>query len=50
MRSNLYKGDHPDLAQSLNSLGVSFGRLGDVNNAKKFNNIYSEMIFRLKKH
>ena len=33
MQSNLFKGDHPDLAQSLNSLGVSYERLGDDNKA-----------------
>jgi hypothetical protein len=36
MRSNLYKGDHPDLSQSLNSLGVSYTRLGDDNKANEF--------------
>jgi hypothetical protein len=36
MRSNLYKGDHPDLAQSLNNLGVSYTSLGDDNKALEF--------------
>ncbi len=36
MRSNLYKGDHPDLAESLNSLGVSYERLGDDNKGLEF--------------
>ena len=45
MYSRLYQGDHPDLAQSLNNLGVSYERLGENKEAleyklKAFNNIF----------
>ncbi len=36
MRSNLYKGDHPDLAESLFSLGTSYTRLGDDKKGLEF--------------
>ena len=29
MRENLYSSNHPDIAQSLNDLAVSYSRLGD---------------------
>ena len=36
MRKKLHDSDHPDLAQSLNNLAVSFTRLGDYNKALKY--------------
>ena len=36
MREKLYSGNHPDIAQSLNSLAVSCERLGDNNKAFEF--------------
>jgi len=36
MRKKLYDSDHPDLAQSLNSLAVIYKRLGDENKALEY--------------
>jgi len=36
MRKKLYDSDHPDLAQSLNNLAVSYTRLGDYNKALEY--------------
>jgi hypothetical protein len=47
MFERLYTGDHPDIAQSLNSLGVSYFRLGDVSKALEYNKKSFEMRKRL---
>ena len=36
MRQRLYSGDHPDFAQSLNNMAVSYERLGDDHKAAEF--------------
>ncbi len=36
MRKKLYDSDHPDLAESLNRLAVSYSRLGDDNKELEF--------------
>ncbi len=36
MRKKLYDSDHPELAQSLHGLSVSYGRLGDENKALEY--------------
>ena len=36
MRQRLYNGDHPDVAQSLNSMAVSYTRVGDDHKAAEF--------------
>ena len=36
MRKKLYDSDHPDLAQSLYGLAISYGRLGDYNKSLEY--------------
>ena len=38
MREKLYSGNHPDIAESLNSLAISYSRLGDERMAYEYFN------------
>ena len=44
MRRKLYPGNHPDVAASLNNLGLDFGALGGAENLRKAIGYYEEAI------